>query len=231
MARDDRYPYGADRYGARRDERGPRGSGFGRLDYPDDERSAAERDYGRFAGEDDHGPRNNAGYGRGPGGQDHGDHDPYLDDWRRRGSFAGGYAGGYGRGGHQGERGFLERATDEVATWFGSDEAERRRRRDAEAGDVGAQHHRGKGPRGYVRSDERIREDIHDRLTDDPTLDASEIEVIVGNREVTLNGTVNTRSDKRRAEDIAEDVSGVTHVQNNLRVQAQSATGERTSVL
>jgi osmotically-inducible protein OsmY len=42
---------------------------------------------------------------------------------------------------------------------------------------------------------------------------------------------VNTRSDKRRAEDIAEDVSGVTHVQNNLRVQAQSATGERTSVL
>ena len=86
--------------------------------------------------------------------------------------------------------------------------------------------HRGRGPRGYQRSDERIREEINDRLTDDPTLDASDIEVRVDRCEVTLNGTVHRRDDKRRAEDIAEQVSGVTHVQNNLR--ATPRTGART---
>jgi len=79
--------------------------------------------------------------------------------------------------------------------------------------------HRGKGPKNYTRSDDRIREDVNDRLSDDPRLDASEIEVQVSSCEVTLTGTVNTRDDKRRAEDIAEQISGVKHVQNNLRVQ------------
>ena len=39
--------------------------------------------------------------------------------------------------------------------------------------------HRGRGPRGYTRSDERIREDVNDRLTDDGWLDASDIDVQV----------------------------------------------------
>jgi hypothetical protein len=69
--------------------------------------------------------------------------------------------------------------------------------------------HRGRGPCGYKRSDDRIREDVNDRLTDDPWIDASDIEVSVSSAEVTLDGTVNNRSDKRRAEDIAESVSGV----------------------
>ena len=50
-------------------------------------------------------------------------------------------------------------------------------------------------------------------------IDASEIEVAVQNRDVTLTGTVRDRNEKRRAEDIAESVSGVSHVQNNLRVR------------
>ena len=79
--------------------------------------------------------------------------------------------------------------------------------------------YRGRGPRGYVRSDERIREDVSDFLTDDPYLDASDIEVVVGNGEVTLNGTVDSRTAKRRAEDIAANVSGVRHVQNNLHLR------------
>jgi osmotically-inducible protein OsmY len=79
--------------------------------------------------------------------------------------------------------------------------------------------HRGRGPKNYTRSDERIREDVNDRLSDDAWLDASEIEVQVTKCEVTLTGTVNSREDKRRAEDIAERVSGVKHLQNNLRVQ------------
>jgi osmotically-inducible protein OsmY len=77
--------------------------------------------------------------------------------------------------------------------------------------------HRGKGPKNYVRSDDRIREDVSDRLSDDSHLDASAIEVTVVSGEVTLVGQVEDRRAKRRAEDCADDVSGVNHVQNNLR--------------
>lgn len=79
--------------------------------------------------------------------------------------------------------------------------------------------HRGRGPAGYRRSDERIREDVSDRLTDDPYLDASGIEVKVSSCEVTLDGNVDSRYGKRRAEFLADQVSGVAHVQNNLRVR------------
>ena len=85
--------------------------------------------------------------------------------------------------------------------------------------------HRGRGPRGYSRSDDRIREDINDRLTDDSYVDASEIDVTVSSGEVTLSGTVDHRMAKRRAEDIAEAISGVRHVQNNLRVRDRANTG------
>jgi osmotically-inducible protein OsmY len=123
----------------------------------------------------------------------------------------------YGR--ERDERGFFERAGDEIASWFGDDEAARRRWQD----DRG--EHRGRGPKGYQRSDERIREDVNDRLTDDPHIDASDIEVTVSGREVTLAGAVSSRFEKRHAEDIADDVSGVTHVQNNLRVRQDVSGG------
>ncbi len=61
--------------------------------------------------------------------------------------------------------------------------------------------HQGRGPKGYRRSDDRIREDINDRLTDDPFIDASEIDVKVASAEVTLSGTVDSRLQRRRAED------------------------------
>lgn len=81
---------------------------------------------------------------------------------------------------------------------------------------------RGRGPRGYRRSDDRIREDVCDVLTDDANVDATEIEVVVKDGEVMLTGSVNSRDQKRRAEAIAERVSGVRDVQNSLRVtQAQ----------
>jgi osmotically-inducible protein OsmY len=122
------------------------------------------------------------------------------------------YRGGYGRG--AGERGFFERAGDEIKSWFGDEDAERRRRAD----EMRKGMYAGRGPRGYQRSDERIREDINDRLTDDWYVDASDIEVIVNSNMVTLMGRVETRDEKRRAEDIAESVSGVTDVSNQLRV-------------
>jgi osmotically-inducible protein OsmY len=135
----------------------------------------------------------------------------------------------YGRGGRDDDRGFFDRATDEVASWFGDDDAERRRERDARMGDSGAQHHRGRGPRDYRRSDDRIREDINDRLTEDAYIDATEIAVTVQNGDVTLDGTVDKRMAKRRAEDIAEAVSGVGNVQNNLRVRQEQRTDAATA--
>jgi len=77
----------------------------------------------------------------------------------------------------------------------------------------------GKGPKGYVRSDERIREDVCDRLSDDDELDASDITVTVTAAEVRLEGTVLDRHSKHRAEDLAEAVSGVRDVTNNLRTR------------
>jgi hypothetical protein len=77
----------------------------------------------------------------------------------------------------------------------------------------------GKGPKGYVRSDERIREDVCDRLSDDDEVDASEITVTVVGGEVRLEGTVVDRYSKHRAEDLVESVSGVRDVTNNLRTR------------
>lgn len=153
------------------------------------------------------------GFGRGLG-------DPHERGWRDRSA----HEGARGRD----DRGFLDRAADEIGSWFGSDEASRRGREDSRSGARGTQDHRGRGPRNYQRSDERILEDINDRLTEDPHLDATDVEVTVHSREVTLNGTVGSRFEKRHAEDIADSVSGVAHVQNNLRVR-QGSTGSGQS--
>jgi hypothetical protein len=78
--------------------------------------------------------------------------------------------------------------------------------------------HVGRGPRGYQRSDERIREDICERMCVHGELDASEIDVAVSGGEVTLQGSVGDRHSKRLAEDLAEQASGVREVHNLLRV-------------
>lgn len=136
--------------------------------------------------------------------------------WQGGGMAAGptgyGYPGGTTRGDYYGsehERGFLDRAGDEIASWFGDEEAARRREMD----------HSGRGPQNYTRSDERILEDACDNLTDDWAVDARNVQVTVENGEVTLDGTVPDRRQKRRAEDCVECISGVGHVQNNLRVE------------
>lgn len=87
-----------------------------------------------------------------------------------------------------------------------------------ERGRGGAGPHAGRGPRGYQRSDERIREDVCDALCEDGYIDASDIEVTVVNGEVTLVGVVRERPEKRRAEDAVEQISGVREIHNQLRV-------------
>ena len=89
----------------------------------------------------------------------------------------------------------------------------------------GARGHRGKGPAGYVRPDASIADDIIDRLTDDDTLDASQILLQVEGGVVTLSGNVPTRAMKHRAEDIAAEARGVADVRNMIRVDDGSAAG------
>ncbi|WP_046863653.1 BON domain-containing protein [Microvirga massiliensis] len=228
---------GGDYQGGGRTHRG--GRDFSQGSYNTD-RDSGSRQGGYFGGDRDREPAardfgDGLGYGTGYGGQP--DYDPALhpDEPYLGGMYYGGgevrsdYRGrdtGYERGGGRHERGFLERAGDEVASWFGDEDAERRRQMDqAQSG-----RHRGRGPKGYTRSDDRIREDVCERLTDDPYVDASEIDVSVSNREVTLSGTVDSREAKRRAEDCAERISGVTHVQNNLRVNQGTSGGTAASV-
>ena len=124
---------------------------------------------------------------------------------------------------------FLHRAGERISSWFGNVAGEVRRdlgRDDDERGYEEFRGHRGRGPQGYKRSDERINDDAHQRLTDDAWLDATNIVVSVSGGEVTLSGTVDSRESKHRAERIVEDVSGVAHVQNNLRCAASSTLSD-----
>lgn len=86
--------------------------------------------------------------------------------------------------------------------------------------------HRGVGPKGYRRSKERIKEEICERLQQHGRIDASDIEIDVEDEgEVRLSGTVERRDIKRLAEDVAESVSGVHDVQNQIRVQRREDSG------
>jgi len=144
------------------------------------------------------------------------------------------YERGYGDGGrreggrdNRGERfeeagrnagDFLHRAGQRVAAWFGAGSESRINDPDYLDPNRGYRGKRGLGPQGYKRSDDRISEDAHERLTDDTWLDASNISISVSGGELTLSGTVESREAKHRAERLVEDISGVNHVQNNLRL-------------
>jgi osmotically-inducible protein OsmY len=204
-----RDEYGEDDYGGGYGEQGMTNYGLvrdrnfsggygGRRDI----RGDRSRDYGDFSSDNEYGSR----YGRSVRDLSRARRD-WNDNWGDETRY------------RNEDRGFWDRASDEVASWFGDDDAQQRRRLDA--------RHQGRGPKGYRRSDDRIREDLSDRLTDDPFIDASDVEIEVKNAEVTLTGSVDSRSARRRVEDLAERVSGVTHVQNNLRVtSASEATRE-----
>jgi len=233
----DRGSYGSGESGYQGGRQG--GAGYG-GDFPDRGRGGyGQGGYGQ-GGSEQGGYSQQGGYGQQSGYGQHGgwgsDQGSGSQDWARqnrtgqaggyRGSAYGGQSGSsrsggyYGSGSQSGDRDFWDKASDEVSSWFGDEDAERRRRQD---------QHRGRGPKNYARSDERIQEEVNDRLTDDGSLDASDIDVSVSGREVTLSGEVASRTDKRRAEDIAESISGVTHVQNNLRVKQNNQFGSSSS--
>jgi hypothetical protein len=200
----------------------------GRTDYgySSRERYGAERDWPR-----DEGDEGDEGYGERRGGRGFErdrDERRRMDEraWRARG-----YDEARDRDRWEERRGegggdFLQRAGERISSWFrGGREEDREepRRYSADFGRearwvVPGRGHQGRGPKGYKRPDERINEEVHERLTDDPWIDASDIRVEVKDGEVTLSGHVDNREAKHRAERLIEQISGVGHVQNDLRV-------------
>ena len=80
-----------------------------------------------------------------------------------------------------------------------------------------APDHRGRAPRNYQRADESIADELIDRFTDHPELDATRILLEVEDGTVTLSGEVPARGMKHLAEDIAAAVHGVGELHNRIR--------------
>ena len=76
-----------------------------------------------------------------------------------------------------------------------------------------------RGPKGYVRSDERLKEDLSERLLLAHDLDVSDVTVDVQEGKVTLTGTVPARFMKHRIEDLADACPGVRDIDNRIRVE------------
>ena len=85
--------------------------------------------------------------------------------------------------------------------------------------------HRGKGPKGYQRTDDRIREDACERLYMHGDIDASDVEIQIAGGVATLTGSVEDRQMKRLAEEVVESVRGVKDVHNQLRVSQGGQSG------
>lgn len=230
------------RFGA--SERGGYSNDYARnRGYPSGGRQDYDQDYGsqRHAGvghsgqgypgydEQGYGGQRHAGVGHsGLGGRDYGNQryggeESYAS--QRYGSQGQSYGGGQGYGSQDREGPYGRSYGTPQYGAFRSSESGRQGREWQEFGSGASQNvgswqrgeHRGKGPKGYTRSDERIREDVCDSLSDDDELDASDITVTVKGGEVTLEGSVPDRRAKQRAEDLAEAVSGVRDVDNKLR--------------
>lgn len=116
-------------------------------------------------------------------------------------------------------RGLLHRMGEGIRSAFGMSDRERFRG-----------PHFGKGPKGFKRSDERIREDVSEAIARQGWIDATDVEVRVQSGEVILSGTVAHREDKRALERMIEDLPGVVDVHNEIRIPRRSegleASGE-----
>jgi hypothetical protein len=75
-------------------------------------------------------------------------------------------------------------------------------------------------PKGYTRSDERIREDVCDRLSE-ADVECEDVTVVVQSGVVTLSGHAPSGDTRREIERIAEGVSGVKDVTNQIHTGRQ----------
>lgn len=75
------------------------------------------------------------------------------------------------------------------------------------------------GPKGYQRSDERLREVILERLMEASYIDSSDVTVAVSGAKVVLEGSVPERRMKHAIEDLADACPGVQDIENRIRVK------------
>jgi osmotically-inducible protein OsmY len=185
--------YGQSQYGQR--EQG----GYGQSQY-------GQREQGGY-GQSQYGQRGQGGYGQSQYGQ------------REQGGYGGGTRQQYGR--QYESQSFDQPYPSGFQSDFGSSQRSRSGFGSEGYGESGA--HRGKGPKGYTRSDERLKEVICEKLTDDPMIDASEINIEVTGQTVKLTGTVDDRSTKYEVEELVERCGGVKDIDNQLRVRSGSS--------
>lgn len=79
------------------------------------------------------------------------------------------------------------------------------------------------GPKGYTRSDERVRENVCEYLAHSG-LDVSDVSVSVADGRVTLEGTAPDRRTKHRIEDCTDACAGVQDVDNRIRVAGKGSS-------
>ena len=78
-----------------------------------------------------------------------------------------------------------------------------------------------RGPKGYQRSDERLKEDISERLMSmGHYVDASDVSIDVKDGKVSLEGSVPERRMKHAIEDVVDECMGVKDIDNRIRVGA-----------
>lgn len=163
--------------------------------------------------------------------------EPGRSSWQEPGTrrMGQGYGDSSGYGQHMGY-GYGRAGTDERPMSYGYQQGFQGGRGQAEdqnlSGTSRQALYQGRGPRNYTRSNERILEEVNERLTDDPWLDASDITVRCADGRVQLEGEVRDRWMKHRAEDIVDACMGVRDIDNRLRIRssAQSGTGASTDV-
>jgi osmotically-inducible protein OsmY len=220
------YDQGRMRYGRERDTNEEIGStgrysgygNFGQGDYSQSGRGYGQGNYGqpnysmgRPSYGQEYGSSGTSDYGRSNFGS--GRHDRESDYSRSGSSYGSTREGGYG--GYGGQGGWREPYGE--GQQYGSGQQ-------SGWGSSSQGMHRGKGPKNYQRSDERVKEMLCERLHDDPDIDASEVTISVQGGRITLDGTVDSRRTKNAIEDVAEQI-GSQDVQNNLRVQKSSERG------
>lgn len=78
--------------------------------------------------------------------------------------------------------------------------------------------HRGKGPKNFTRSDERLKEHVNELLMEHDEIDATHVDVEVKNGEVSVTGTVEDRQQRRAIEDLVECMAGVKDVHISIKI-------------
>lgn len=182
-----------------------------RRDLADDPRGYGEGRYGQSGG-----PARDYGEGRYEGRQRH------DDEVRGQGYY------GSRQGGEDWQRSGQRAPWDEDEAWRGSGSDRGGNVRDEWGESRRGPPLRGRdrvGPKGYQRSDERIREEICERLAHAPNVDVQDVEVDVEVGVVRLSGNVRDRRQKYCIEDIADDVFGVREVHNGIRLGAAGPFG------